>query len=674
MAQQSQSYNVTIPALPDEPAGHIPPSSEEDTAVPESNCDSKNLDDIISSIGSFRRLILNPDPITNNSNNPDTKTSSEYERISESNVKRRKLRFNEEALSMEFVDPQRWKTENFSTIEEVIAKYTQTCIDLKIRASAQLLDQLDSMDSIFDPLEELHLRGIRLDSKQIDALDEVFRHVKSNIINVSKCSLEDDTFISICEMIEYYQSTKVIVIAHNPKIKIRGWIHLGRMMRKTNSVEHLDIGYCAIDNFSLPMFLRCIRANCLLQVLHLEGNGLSGKGIMILLAALKFNTNLKELYLGRNNLNTEDALHIASILRNNPLLEVIDLRDNAIQDRGLKHLSMSLCQNPDVMCMNSIFLTNNSITEAGIEDVAIILLNLSSIRTLSLSGNNVGNTGIQMLKPALIANTSLSKLGLRNSKITCEGSIAIAEVLAESKCMEVLDLRGNDIRIAGLMALSLAHKVNHILLNLQIPENIKADQRDRQLIIDVLNDLVNYRNRNHTQREAMFIAKSMEESLNAKEIGLIEIKSAACSKDAFDEPSFGLGLTSSLEMDRDFSVDSTNQLQSDSFIQDKMKLFEGAVLSADPDALANFQNSDPNESQDNELFQEDANKMETIPQENVEFPQLPDLLEEIPIVRGNIPCQKQPESIIQEEVKDSQTAQGNSNNNTFDLIDTTPDV
>ena len=42
------------------------------------------------------------------------------------------------------------------------------------------------------------------------------------------------------------------------------------------------MGYCAIDNLSLPMFLRCIRADCNLRILHIEGNGLSGKGIMIL--------------------------------------------------------------------------------------------------------------------------------------------------------------------------------------------------------------------------------------------------------------------------------------------------------------------------------------------------------------------------------------------------------
>ena len=38
----------------------------------------------------------------------------------------------------------------------------------------------------------IYFVGIRLDSRQLDALDEVFRHVKCNIINASKCALEDD--------------------------------------------------------------------------------------------------------------------------------------------------------------------------------------------------------------------------------------------------------------------------------------------------------------------------------------------------------------------------------------------------------------------------------------------------------------------------------------------------
>ena len=55
------------------------------------------------------------------------------------------------------------------------------------------------------------------------------------------------------------------------------------------------------------------------------------------------------------------------------------------------------------------------------------------------------------------------------------GAIALAEVLAESRVLEHIDVRDNDVRIAGLMALSLAHRLNHHILHLGVPKNIKCD-------------------------------------------------------------------------------------------------------------------------------------------------------------------------------------------------------
>jgi len=55
------------------------------------------------------------------------------------------------------------------------------------------------------------------------------------------------------------------------------------------------------------------------------------------------------------------------------------------------------------------------------------------------------------------------------------GAIALAEFVAESKMLEQLDLRDNDIRIAGLMALSLAHKMNYKLVRLSMPRTIKIE-------------------------------------------------------------------------------------------------------------------------------------------------------------------------------------------------------
>ena len=58
----------------------------------------------------------------------------------------------------------------------------------------------------------------------------------------------------------------------------------------------------------------------------------------------------------------------------------------------------------------------------------------------------------------------------------CLGTIALGESLAENRHIKYLDIRDNDIRIAGLMALSLAHKINHRLLQLDVPKNVKSDQ------------------------------------------------------------------------------------------------------------------------------------------------------------------------------------------------------
>ena len=76
---------------------------------PNLNCTSEGLDEIISTVGSFRRLILHPEQLPH-SNEIAIPCSNEYDMITESNIKRRKLTFNEEALSIEFIDPQRWKT------------------------------------------------------------------------------------------------------------------------------------------------------------------------------------------------------------------------------------------------------------------------------------------------------------------------------------------------------------------------------------------------------------------------------------------------------------------------------------------------------------------------------------------------------------------------------------
>lgn len=49
-------------------------------------------------------------------------------------------------------------------------------------------------------------------------------------------------------------------------------------------------------------------------------------------------------------------------------------------------------------------------------------------------------------------------------------------MLAESKHLLELDLKDNDIRVAGLLALQLAHRMNHTLTRMETPKSYRVDQ------------------------------------------------------------------------------------------------------------------------------------------------------------------------------------------------------
>lgn len=55
------------------------------------------------------------------------------------------------------------------------------------------------------------------------------------------------------------------------------------------------------------------------------------------------------------------------------------------------------------------------------------------------------------------------------------GAVAVAEFIAESPRLLRLDLRENEIKTGGLMALSLALKVNNSLLRLDLDREPKKE-------------------------------------------------------------------------------------------------------------------------------------------------------------------------------------------------------
>ena len=87
---------------------------------------------------------------------------------------------------------------------------------------------------------------------------------------------------AILEMIEFYHSTCKLNIACNPKIGMRGWQALCRMLRKTPCLTYLDARRTLLTDMTMPTFGRCLKADPPLKILHLEGVFLSGRPMLIL--------------------------------------------------------------------------------------------------------------------------------------------------------------------------------------------------------------------------------------------------------------------------------------------------------------------------------------------------------------------------------------------------------
>jgi protein phosphatase 1 regulatory subunit 37 len=349
------------------------------------------------------------------------------------------------------------------------------------------------------PIDTIDLTGVKLENRACEVLEAVLSRVHASTLKLERTNLEDEGIIAICEMVEFYGCACKLLLAHNNRLRPRAWLTIGRTLKKSPFVSTIDVSYCALDEQTLTLLLRAVRANCGLKVLKMEGNNLTGKGTFILMAAMKFNENLQELHLSRNHLGPEDGQHLGNILRTNHTLRVLDVSDNNLQDPGIRYISAGIAEQQEGLF--TLNVSTNNLTHEGIHHISAMLPCSKSLRELNISNNRFGDNGLFMLKLGILANRSVEKLSLSCTRITCEGAIALAEVLAESRYLIHVDLRENEIRIAGLMALSLAMRMNHKILHLETPKTFKVEQRDRQLIKELLSEMEKYRARNHKEKE-----------------------------------------------------------------------------------------------------------------------------------------------------------------------------
>nr|XP_012148006.1 PREDICTED: putative uncharacterized protein DDB_G0282133 isoform X1 [Megachile rotundata] len=387
---------------------------------------------------------------------------------------------NDNLLVTGYLEPANpWKLAENVNLEDLIVAYKESCIRHNADALETVINQLETLDISKARNEELNLKGQKLDPNHAEALEEIFKRVQFNKVDLEATSLNDESAVILFDMIEYYESAKHLNISSNKDIGIHGWQACANMIRKTQCLEHLEAKDIILNEQYMNILSRALPLVCHLHVLKLENCGLSGRCIITLVAALKMNTGIRELYLADNNLNLYDAIQLGSLLRLNNHIQLLDVSNNIIQDDGVRDMLEGLInqinEDKSGKGLNILVLWNNQLTKKSSPYFARIIALSKTLETLNIGKNMLTDELLFAIKDALKKNRVLLQLGIQATDLTCDGIVTLSEIIEINQILQRIDLRNNNIQLTGMQALSSAMKKNKSITKIDLDDEPNMD-------------------------------------------------------------------------------------------------------------------------------------------------------------------------------------------------------
>ena len=288
--------------------------------------------------------------------------------------------------------------------------------------------------------------------------------------------------------------------------------------RHHKNLSVLDLGFNGIgDDGCAALSLHAVAGNHTLRVLYLSGNNIGQQGTLSLsgamlhgcsLTALHLSANhigdigiqaiaravaeneackctqtvasnpsatieekyesktMEELYLGEISMAADAFVPIPSMLLTNLSLRVLCLSNTGIDDQSMALLAQALSRNKNVP-LESVQLSFNEITCAGVECFMNAVWGSKTLRELKLDNNNIRDRGAQLAAVAL-TSIDFEVLDLGFNRVTTVGIKALMKSISETTSLESLTLSGIPLDATACKAVSYALAYNCSLRELHV--------------------------------------------------------------------------------------------------------------------------------------------------------------------------------------------------------------
>eukprot|EP01060_Flectonema_neradi_P035544 TRINITY_DN6575_c1_g1_i1.p1 TRINITY_DN6575_c1_g1~~TRINITY_DN6575_c1_g1_i1.p1 ORF type:complete len:1200 (+),score=193.21 TRINITY_DN6575_c1_g1_i1:51-3650(+) len=268
----------------------------------------------------------------------------------------------------------------------------------------------------------------------------------------------------VCLALETDDYVNQLWLKRNP-LKPSSAHHLSKMLTLNQHLKVLDLTCTGLLDEGTITLMGGLSTNKTLEVLYLNGNGITCKSIPSICDMLKKDTALTSLGLGCNRIGDEGAKMIFAV--NELKLDMLDLSSAGIGPKGATYIAEFLKVNKTLRKLDLGFLLMtvaigelcNRIGNSGAEAIAESLKSNNTLQSLSLRHNGIAETGQNALRSVLCG--SLDSTSHRNA--------TIIELVYEQYGLPVSRINREGIRAAlgqnfGLLTKEQRKSV-HVLLN-----------------------------------------------------------------------------------------------------------------------------------------------------------------------------------------------------------------
>ncbi|XP_063300254.1 leucine-rich repeat-containing protein 73 isoform X1 [Pelobates fuscus] len=195
----------------------------------------------------------------------------------------------------------------------------QLNLNLGIVSSGARVQQLAQGLHANRSLQSLFLHGNPLTDTGLALLNPALAvHPSLVSLDLGDCMLGDEGISLICGLLPpdgAKPGLRELTLSANPSVTCSGWARLAIAVAHSSQIRTLNLDYNPLGDHIASMLAVCVASSRTLEVLDLEGTGLTNQSAQILLDMVQnYPTPLKTIILSENNISVDLQQKIADLL------------------------------------------------------------------------------------------------------------------------------------------------------------------------------------------------------------------------------------------------------------------------------------------------------------------------------------------------------------------------